>query len=67
MEFASLAVRRAITFGMIYVFIVGFGLFALARLQLDMFPDISFPMVIVITTYTGASPEDIETLVTRPL
>ncbi|MBI5510273.1 MAG: efflux RND transporter permease subunit [Deltaproteobacteria bacterium] len=67
MELASLAVRRAITFGMIYVFIVGFGLFALARLQLDMFPDISFPMVIVITTYTGASPEDIETLVTRPI
>ena len=67
MELASLAVKRAITFGMIYLFIVGFGLFALGRLQLDMFPDISFPMVIVITSYTGASPADIETLVTRPL
>jgi HAE1 family hydrophobic/amphiphilic exporter-1 len=66
-ELASLAVRRAITFGMIFIFIVAFGVFAALRLQLDMLPDISFPMVIVITTYTGANPEDIETMVTRPL
>jgi HAE1 family hydrophobic/amphiphilic exporter-1 len=52
---------------MAYLIVLGFGLFSLSRLNLDLWPDISFPSVIVITTYTGASPEDIETLVTRPM
>lgn len=67
MNIAGPAVRNAITTTMIYLMLVGFGLFSLGRLQLDMYPDISFPTVIVLTQYTGASPEDIETLVTRPI
>ncbi|NOZ87783.1 MAG: efflux RND transporter permease subunit [Deltaproteobacteria bacterium] len=67
MNLSSLAVRRGVTFLMIYLIIVGFGLFSLSRLQLDLYPDIEFPMVAVIVNYTGASPEDIETLVTRPI
>ena len=67
MNLSALAVRRGVTFAMAYLIVVGFGLFSLARLQLDLYPDISFPTVIVITTYTGASPEDVETLITRPI
>ncbi len=67
MNIAAPAVRNAITTTMIYLMVVGFGLFSLGRLQLDMYPDVSFPTVIILTEYTGASPEDIETLVTRPI
>jgi HAE1 family hydrophobic/amphiphilic exporter-1 len=67
MNLSALSVRRAVTFSMAYIMLVGFGLFCLSRLQLDLYPDIDFPTVIVITNYTGASPEDIETLVTRPI
>ncbi len=67
MNIAAPAVRNAITTTMIYLILVGFGLFSLGRLQLDLYPDVSFPTVIVLTNYTGASPEDIETLVTRPI
>jgi len=67
MKISRLSVRRGVTFGMIYLIVLGFGLFSLSRLNLDLFPDISFPTVVVITNYTGASPEDIETLVTRPI
>ncbi|MBN1653037.1 MAG: efflux RND transporter permease subunit [Deltaproteobacteria bacterium] len=67
MNLSSLSVRRAITFSMAYLMLVGFGLFCLMRLQLDLYPDISFPTVLVITNYTGASPEDVETLLTRPI
>jgi len=67
MSISSLSVKRGVTFGMAYLVLVGFGLFSLARLQLDLFPDISFPMVMVLTNYTRASPGDMETLVTRPL
>jgi HAE1 family hydrophobic/amphiphilic exporter-1 len=55
MNIAGPAVRNAITVTMIYLIVVGFGLFSLGRLQLDMYPDVSFPTVIILTNYTGAS------------
>ena len=67
MNLSELSVRRGVTFAMIYLVVVGFGLFSLSRLALDLYPDISFPTVVVLTQYTGASPEDIETLVSRPI
>ncbi len=67
MNLADLSVRRGVTVAMVYLIIVGFGIFSLTRLQLDLYPDVSFPTVVVITSYTGASPEDIETLVSRPI
>ncbi len=67
MNISELSVRRGVTFGMLYLVILGFGLFSLSRLGLDLYPDIDFPVVIVITNYTGANPEDIETLITRPI
>jgi HAE1 family hydrophobic/amphiphilic exporter-1 len=67
MSLSSLSIRRAVTFAMIYVFVVGFGLFGLARLKIDLYPDISFPVIAIITTYTGVAPADMETLVTKPI
>lgn len=67
MNLAELSVRRGITVAMVYLMVVGFGVFSLMRLQLDLYPDITFPTVVIITNYTGASPEDIETLISRPI
>ena len=67
MNLSSLSVRRGVAFGMVFAVVVGFGLLSLSRLKLDLFPDISFPTVVVITSYSGASPEDMETLVTDPI
>lgn len=52
---------------MIYLIVVGFGVFSLTQLKIDLFPDLSFPVIAVITNYRGVGPEDIENLVTRPL
>lgn len=52
---------------MIYIIAVGFGLFSLTQLKVAMTPDLDFPIVLVITSYIGVSPEDIENLVTRPI
>ncbi len=67
MSLSSLAVRRGVTFSMIYLIVVGAGGYGLSQLRIDMWPDITFPMVTVVATYEGASPEDIETVVTRPI
>lgn len=67
MNLSALSIRRAVTFTMLYLFLVGFGLFGLSRLKLDLYPDISFPVIAIITTYPGVGPADMETLVTKPI
>jgi len=44
-----------------------FGLFSLWKLPIDLYPDIDTNTIMVMTYYTGASAEDIENNVTRPL
>ncbi len=67
MNISSSAVRRGVTFTMIFLIVIGFGLFSLTQLQTDLLPDIDFPIVIIMTSYTGVAPEDIENLITRPI
>jgi len=50
---------------MIYLIVLGFGLFSLLRIKLDLYPELSFPVVVVMTNYVGAGPKDVENLVTR--
>lgn len=52
---------------MIVLILMVLGVVSFTRLGLDFFPDMQFPEVSVITTYPGASSEEIETLITRPL
>ena len=61
------AVRRPITTIMIFVALMVFGIFSLNRLPIDFYPDIEFPAISVLTTYSGASASDIETNVSRPV
>ncbi|NOZ60359.1 MAG: efflux RND transporter permease subunit [Calditrichaeota bacterium] len=67
MRITTLAIKRGITFFMIYLIVIGFGLFSLARLKIDLFPDLTFPVIAIITQYTGVNPYDIENSVTRPI
>lgn len=62
---SSMAVRRAVTFSMLYLMILGFGMFSFSQLKLDLFPELKFPTIAIINNYTGVSPEEIETLVSR--
>jgi len=61
------SIRRSVTTAMIYLCLIGYGAFILYNLPLNRLPDVELPVIAVITTYTGASPADIETLVTAPI
>ena len=67
MKITEGSIKRAVTTLMIYLIAIGFGLFSLARLKLDLYPKLEFPMIAVISQYTGVGPEDMETVVTRPI
>ncbi|MEQ8526106.1 efflux RND transporter permease subunit [Gracilimonas sp.] len=64
---SKLAVDRPITFLMSTLILLGFGFYGLQNLRLNLYPDVSFPTITVYTSYEGVAPEDIETLVTRPI
>ncbi len=67
MKLPEFSVRRKVTASMIAMILVVVGLIAFSRLGLDLFPDLEYPTVSVITTYRGASSEDIEKTITEPL
>jgi hydrophobe/amphiphile efflux-1 (HAE1) family protein len=50
---------------MVAIGIILLGMIAFSNLAIDLFPDISYPIITVSTEYDGASPEDIEISVTR--
>jgi HAE1 family hydrophobic/amphiphilic exporter-1 len=67
MSMSSVAVRRPVFTTMVAAGVVILGLVGLTRLGTDLFPDVSFPVVAITVPYPGASPTEVETLVTKPL
>lgn len=61
------AVKRPVMTTLCFVAVVIIGLFSLAKLPIDLYPDIDTNSIMVITMYQGASAEDIEQNVTKPL
>lgn len=51
--------------GVVLILILGYVSFT--SMQTDLLPDMTLPYAIVYTTYPGASPEEVETIVTRPV
>jgi len=64
---SKIAVDRPVTALMVSLILIGFGLFGLTDLRLNLYPDVSFPTITVYSTYEGVAPEDMETLITRPI
>ncbi|WP_332713949.1 efflux RND transporter permease subunit [Pelagibacterium mangrovi] len=52
---------------MIMVAIMVFGLNAFSNLPIESTPEVNFPVVAVLTPYTGAAPEAVETEITEPI
>ncbi|MBQ2074966.1 MAG: efflux RND transporter permease subunit, partial [Muribaculaceae bacterium] len=67
MSLYSSSVKRPVTTILVFVAIVILGLFSLQKLPIDLYPDIETNTIMVMTSYQGASAEDIEQNVTRPL
>ncbi|MCQ2222585.1 MAG: efflux RND transporter permease subunit [Bacteroidaceae bacterium] len=61
------AVKRPIMTSLCFVAIMIFGVFSLVKLPIDLMPDIDTNTIMVMTYYNGASANDIENNVTRPL
>jgi CzcA family heavy metal efflux pump len=67
MNISDIAIRRPVFTTMVMVALMVLGLVAFNRLPVELFPDISFPLITVNTAYPGAGPEEVEQVVTRPI
>ena len=67
MNLSDVAIRRPVFTAMLSVALIVLGFLGLGRLGTDLYPDVTFPFVTVTTVYPGASPQDIEESVTRPV
>ncbi len=67
MKLTQIAVDRPVTTVMVFLIIIVISAVSLSRLPIDLLPDITYPGIFVAVNYDGAGPEEIETLVARPL
>jgi HAE1 family hydrophobic/amphiphilic exporter-1 len=64
---SNTAIRRPVATAMILMMVVVVGVFGFINIQRDLFPQIEFPVALVITPFPDAGPEEVENLVTRRL
>ncbi|MEK9803351.1 MAG: efflux RND transporter permease subunit, partial [Curvibacter sp.] len=67
MWFTRVSLQNPVFATMVMLAFVVLGLFSYQRLQVDQFPNVDFPVVVVSTTYPGASPEIVESEVTKKI
>ena len=67
MWFTRVSLKNPVFATMVMLAIVVLGLFSYQRLQVDQFPNVDLPVVVISTDYPGASPEVVESEVTKKI
>ena len=65
MWITQVSLRNPVFAVMVMLALVVLGSFSYQRMKVDQFPDVDFPVVVVTVDYPGASPEIVESEVTR--
>lgn len=64
---SKISVKKPYTVLVGVVLIIVLGVMSLRNMSTDLLPDMELPYAIVMTTYPGASPEEVESTVTKPV
>lgn len=67
MPLVKFAVKRPVTIIILTSVLLILGFFTFSKLPLDLYPEMDLPVAAVITSYTGAGPEEVEAQLTKPL
>ena len=65
MNIAELSIKRPVFVACLFILILTVGGICMSTLGVDLFPDITFPIVSITTYYPGASPSEVETDVSK--
>ncbi|MCR5426460.1 MAG: efflux RND transporter permease subunit [Lachnospiraceae bacterium] len=64
---SKFSVKKPFTVLVMVIIMLMLGIVSILRMQLDLLPEVSLPYVLVITTYPGASPERVESVISEPM
>ena len=64
---AKFSITRPFTVLVAVVLVLILGVVSFVYLQVDLLPNIDLPYVVIVTSYPGAGPEEVEMVVTKPL
>ncbi len=67
MKLTHVCLNRPVTTLMFFVALILLGFISLSFLPQELFPPLSYPQITIFTIYKEASPQEIETLITRPV
>ena len=67
MSIPGTSTRRPVAVAMLVLAVVLLGAISFRRLPIDLLPDVSFPRLVIYTTYSNVAPAEIERLVTEPI
>jgi multidrug efflux pump subunit AcrB len=67
MFLTRISVAQPVFATMIMVALMVIGIYSFQRLPIEQLPDVDFPVVAVVVSYPGASPEAVETNIIEPI
>jgi multidrug efflux pump subunit AcrB len=67
MSIANFSVKNPIFANLITILVYVFGIMYATQLSREVFPSVDFGRIMITTTYSGASPEEVENLITKPI
>jgi hydrophobic/amphiphilic exporter-1 (mainly G- bacteria), HAE1 family len=65
MSIPSLSVRRPVAVAMLFLAVILLGIISFMRLPIDLLPDVSYPRLVVFTSYPEVAPAEVERLITE--
>jgi len=65
--FPKFSVRKPFTVLVAVILVIVLGVVSYINMTPDLLPEIDLPYVVVMTTYIGATPEEVESVITRPV
>ena len=61
------SVKKPFTVLVAVILVLVLGYVSITKMTPDLLPEMSFPYIMLMTTYPGASPEEVDSAVTKPL
>ena len=65
MFLSDLSIKRPVFAAVMTLSLMTLGAFSYKRLTIDLYPNVEFPLLTIVTKYSGASPESVEREVTK--
>lgn len=67
MKLTDISVNRYITAIMVFIAVGVLGYVSFSKMPLDLYPDIEFPVAVIILQYPDVGPKEVESTLTRPV